>query len=191
MSKPSGTESLTHNAAALEDLFFAKRDALLLKKKKEEASLEERKKSLRENTKFSTETIDELVSLGIDHNTLKIVCLIPLLQVAWADGYIDRKETESILRAAHAEGIEDDSAEIELLELWLQEKPDQSLFQAWRDLTADSIKNLANEDVQILKTQVLKISRKVAEAAGGFLGFGSISDVEQAVINEIESSFER
>ena len=191
MSKPSGTESLNHNAATLEDLFFAKRDALLLKKKKEDLSIEEKRKSLQDHTSFSAKTIEELVILGIDYKALKVVSLIPLIQVAWADGYMDKKEAEAILRAAHSEGIEDDSAEFVLLEHWLNETPAPELFQAWKDFTKDSIKDLPNVDVQILKTQVLNIARKVAESAGGFLGFASISDVEKNVIEEIENAFER
>ena len=191
MSKPSGTESLSHNAATLEDLFFAKRDALLLKRKKEQLSQEEKRKSLQENTNFSAETIDKLLQLGLDYNSLSVVSLIPLLQVAWADGYMDLKESDSILRAAHSIGIDDDSVEFSLLEEWITASPNSGLFEAWKSFTSDSIKNLSEIEVTILKTQILKITKKVAESAGGFLGFASISAVEQNVIKQVETAFER
>ena len=191
MSKLTGTESLSHNASTLEDLFFAKRDALLMKNKKEQITLETRRQSLKEHTSFSEKTIDELAALGIDYTALKVVSLIPLIQVAWADNYMDSKEIEAILRAAHAEGIEEDSVEFSLVEHWINENPDPSLFQAWKDFTADSIKNMANEDIEILKSHILNISQKVAESAGGFLGFGSVSDVEQVVIKQIKAAFQR
>ena len=104
---------------------------------------------------------------------------------------MDLKESDAILRAAHVVGIDDTSAEFSLLEEWMNTSPDSGLFQAWKHFTSDSIKNLSEIEVTILKTQVLKIAKKVAESAGGFLGFASISDVEQKVIKEIEAAFER
>jgi hypothetical protein len=35
----------------------------------------------------------------------------------------------------------------------------------------------------------MKRARKVAEAAGGFLGIGSVSAEEKAVLNELEQAF--
>lgn len=189
MSKPSGTESLSHNAATLENLFFAKKDAKLLSIRRAEQTLEQRKAALQEFTSFSTETINELVENGIDQHTLKAVSLIPLLAVAWADHHLDQKETKSILRAAHAEGIDDGSDEYELLEHWLNEEPEPSLFQAWKHLIAESVQKLSAEEVQSLESQVLKLTQRVAEAAGGFLGFASVSDEENVVLQEIKDAF--
>ena len=189
MSKPSGTESLSHNAATLENLFFAKKDAKLLSIRRAEQTLEQRKAALQEFTSFSTETINELVENGIDQHTLKAVSLIPLLAVAWADHHLDQKETKSILRAAHAEGIDDGSDEYELLEHWLNEEPEPSLFQAWKHLIAESVQKLSAEEAQSLESQVLKLTQRVAEAAGGLLGFASVSDEENGVLQEIKGAF--
>lgn len=189
MSKPSGTESLSHNAATLENLFFAKKDAKLLSIRRAEQTLEQRKADLHEITSLSAETINELIENGIDQHTLKVASLIPLLAVAWADHNLDQKEVKSILRAAQVEGIKDDSDEYGLLEHWLNKEPEPSLFQAWKHLIAESVQNLSADEVQSLKTQVLELTQKVAEADGGFLGFASVSAEEKGILQEIEAAF--
>jgi hypothetical protein len=189
MSKPSGTESLSHNTATLENLFFAKKDAQLLSILRADQTLEQRKSVLHEITSLSAETINQLIENGIDQHTLKAVSLIPLLAVAWADHRLDQNEATSILRAAQAEGIEDGSNEYKLLKNWLKNEPGPSLLQAWKHWIAELVHNLSADEVQSLKVHVLKLTQKVAEADGGFLGFASVSAKESGILQEIESAF--
>jgi hypothetical protein len=41
-----------------------------------------------------------------------------------------------------------------------------------------------------LQSVIIGMARNVAEAAGGFLGFGSVSRSEERVLAELESAFQ-
>ena len=50
--------------------------------------------------------VARLVEIGIRSDTLAALCLIPLVEVAWADGRLDPPEREALLAAAAAEYYE-------------------------------------------------------------------------------------
>ena len=62
------------------------------------------------------------------------LALVPLVEVAWADGQLDRKERGAILERAKESGIGAGSMEHALLEAWLDRRPDPKLLTAWTHL---------------------------------------------------------
>lgn len=190
MSERTGTKTISHNARVLEDLYFAKLDASLLQKKREEMSREKAHSDLKEQLFFSDETISELLDIDVDVHTLRVVTLIPLIQVAWADHELSREEVEAILRAAHHEGIEEGSHEHELLEEWLSDEPDTELFTAWQNFIHEKSRYLPKKEAIALREYVLEAATKIARASGGFLGFGAISEEESDTLTQIKNAFQ-
>lgn len=178
-------------AKALEDSFFERENQELLRKLRALAAREDKKRTLREVLNVSDdEILEALVDLDIDTESIVAFGLVPLVEVAWADGSMHDKERDAILQAADGRGITAGSTTYRLLQNWLLHRPDPRLLEVWRLYSRELISSLGPDSGALLKGQVLANARAVAEAAGGFLGLGSISAVEQAVLQDLESTFD-
>ena len=183
--------SLEERGKALEEAFFAKKNKELLERIRQDLDAKERRILLKAVTGISEDDmLDRIIATGVDAKSLAAISLAPLIFVAWADGNVDAKEREAIVLGAKASGIEPDSAAGQLIDGWLSEEPDESLLATWTEYTHTMCENLQAGDQVRLQDQVMGRSRKVAEAAGGFLGLGSISAKEQEVLASLKKAFE-
>jgi len=181
-----------HDAGkSLEDAFFAKENARLLDQLRAKAKRDERRKALREVIQIKDEgLVDHLLDLGLGPETVLAVTLIPLAMVAWADGSIEPKEREAILRAAAEKGIVPDSIAGQVLNSWLTEPLAEELVSAWRRYIQTIWPSLTPHERSEVRQMGVDRARMVAEAAGGFLGLGNrISAQEKAVIDDIATLF--
>lgn len=186
--KPTG---LKLRAKELEDSFFAKENARLLAKLREEAAREEKRQEFRKVLNVANdELLDALMGLGVEPETLVAVSLVPLVEVAWADGEIQDKERAAILRAAEERGVALGTATHDLLESWLLTKPQAELFEVWQRYVGEIMASLAEKAREQLKNAALGRARAVAEAAGGFLGVGAISAAEKSMLEKLEWAFD-
>ena len=181
-------ESTLHSAAkALEDAFFAKENARLLEQLRTKAEKEEKRKALRAVIQVQDEgLIDHLLELGLGPETVLAVTLVPLAMVAWADGSMQPKEREAILRAASEKGIKPGSIAQQVLDSWLTQPPSPKLVEAWKRYTQTIWPSLTPHEREEVRQAGLERARGVAEAAGGFLGLGSgVTAKERAVLDEL------
>lgn len=175
---------------ALEDAFFAKKNRELLDKVKQDLDAKEQRNALKEATGITEDDmLDRLLATGVNSESLAAMSIAPLVMVAWADGSIDTKEHEAIASGAEKAGIKPGSMASQLLQGWLTEKPDDSLLSAWTDYTKAVCEKLQAGDQVKLGEQVVGRCKSVAESAGGFLGLGSISAKEQAVLDALKKAF--
>ena len=182
---------LRDRESALEYEFFHKVDVQLWSKLKENLKLQEQEKALADATGIADESVlHELVELGINNDTLFAFSLFPLIWVAWADGEIQPQERKAILEAAHSTGHGRDTASHHLIDTWLDHEPSEAIHQAWKDYVHAICEAATPELKATLKQNALKRSRKVAQAAGGILGLHKISREEEAVLKEIEATFD-
>ncbi|TWU08794.1 hypothetical protein CA54_40310 [Symmachiella macrocystis] len=176
---------------SLENEFFYRVDQALIQKLKEESACERGLMDLSEVTGIADqELLGELLEVGIGRESLIALSLIPLVQIAWADRILDSKERAAVLGAAVAEGIGETTASHRLLNDWLHDKPEEKLFATWRHYVRVTASKLTQEQVERLRHDVLRRTRAIAQTTGGFLGMGSVSEAEQAILNEIEQAFE-
>ncbi len=184
------TDSLHERAKALEESFYHRKNKELLEKLRNDLQTKEQKEALAAASGIEDETVlDELLAVGIQSETLAAVALVPLVAVSWADGTVQDEEREAIMSAAAEEGIGPESACHTLLEQWLTEPPASALLETWKDYINALRKTLDEQHAAALKSKVIGRARKVAEAAGGFLGIGKVSASEKAVLKDLESAF--
>ena len=182
---------LADRERALEYEFFHRVDQKLLQQLKDELQFAEKEKALSDATNITDESVlEELVKLDINSETLFALSLFPLVWVAWADGTIEDKERQAILEAAHCSGHERDTASHQLVESWLDHEPSDQLLHAWKDYVHHCCKTLTPETRESLKRDVVSRARRVAEAAGGILGFHKISHAEAELLDEVEKTFD-
>lgn len=189
-----GTEhvkGLKAKAKALEDSFFAKENERILQELRAASVREEKRKEFREYLNIDNdEIIDALVELEVEPETLIAFSLVPLVEVAWADGEIQSKERDSIIKAAVERGVEEGSPTCDLLRNWLKVKPDPALLEVWKGYIEALKSSLGERSRAHLKSATMGRARAIAEAAGGFLGVASISAAEKKMLEELEWTFD-
>ena len=191
MKYSENVKGLKATARALEDSFFAKENARVLQELRAASVREEKKKEFREYLDIESEDVlDALIDLEVEPETLVAFTLVPLVEVAWADGEIQANEREAIIKAAIERGVEDGSPTCTLLRNWLQTPPDPVLLETWRGYIEELMTSLGERARTHLKSASIGRARAVAEAAGGFLGIGSISAAEKKKLEELEWAFE-
>jgi hypothetical protein len=133
--------------------------------------------------------LQDLVDLGIRATTMAALGLVPLVQVAWADGKMDDKERAVLLKAASSSGVETGSDSFALLENWLVDRPGPEMMAAWTDYVSALSAGCSEGSRESLRAVTVGRARSVAEAAGGLLGIGSIARSEQHVLDQLEDAF--
>ncbi len=184
------SDALEKRGAALEDEFFHKENEKKLAKLRAQLSAGETKEELKKASGMSDDVVlDKLVALGMRGPTVAALSLVPLIAVAWADGTLQDNERESILHAANAKGMGPGTPGHEILTSWLTRKPDDTLFEAWLGYIGALMAQLNEEQVRLLKNQIVSFARVIAESAGGFLGFAKVSADEEKVLERVAAAF--
>lgn len=182
---------LSKNGRLLEDEFFAKRDAILIEKLRELERMEQTQKALSKVSGITNEAVlKRLVELDIRAELLATLTLVPLVETAWADGEVQDVERDAILAGSTRNGMGPGSVDYVLLEQWLKQKPPAKMLDAWIVYIRGLCEVMSDAEVQEIKSLFLSRARRVAEAAGGFLGLTSkISRSEEAMLKKLESAF--
>lgn len=181
---------LGERGKTLEDEFFRKEDERFIAKLRE---LKAKEATLEELSRISgiknTAILERLIQLGIHAETLVALSIVPLAEVAWADGAIDAKEEQAILDRAAKSGVTPGSTSYDLLKSWLERRPEPRLLTAWSHMIQGISENLTAEEVEALRAGLVERVRAVAGASGGVLGMGKISSAEAEMIRQLESAF--
>lgn len=132
----------------------------------------------------------ELAGLGVRVETLAALTLIPLIEVAWADGEMAAAERSAVLAGAATVGIEPGSVSYRLLEIWVEEAHAPDLVRVWQDFTRALCAQLTTDEAAHLEEKVLRRARDVAVAAGDAANrTPHVSDVEAAALQRLSDAF--
>ena len=188
---PQEPEILRDRGKSLEDEFFRREDQRLMQKLEQMRAAETNREALAKAAGIGNPAVvDKLLELGVKAETVAALALVPLVEVAWADGELDRRERGAILDRARESGLAAGSVEHALLEAWLDRRPDPKLLTAWTHLVRGVSEQLGREESARLKANLLDRARAVATASGGVLGMGSkISSAEAAMLAQLEGAF--
>lgn len=135
-----------------------------------------------------------LRELKVPREAYRVVSLLPLVYVAWADGKIQKSERDVILRIARENGLLAHGGE-DALARWLSEPPSRQQLRT--DLAA--LNELARKDKGAVtggsgadeEQLLLAWCQDVADAAGGMLGLGRArSDAETAALKTIAATLD-
>ena len=183
--------TLEERGRALENQFYEKENKEKLAAMKAKLDTQQSKEDLRKASGMTDDAVlDKLVHLGMSANTIAALSLVPLIQVAWADGTIQDNERTAILQGAHGKGLEQGTPGYELLQTWLTKQPSDELLDAWESYIKALVAQLNDEQKRLLKNQIVGFAKMVAASAGGFLGIGRISAAEEKVLARIEAAFQ-
>ena len=120
--------------------------------------------------------------------TVAALALVPLVEVAWADGSIDERERREILARAETSSIVPGSPSHALLQTWLERKPEPKLLSAWIHMVEGLCEHMTPEQVRALRSDLIERARAIASASGGLLGVGKVSAAQADMIHQLESA---
>jgi hypothetical protein len=174
----------------LEDAFFQENDKKLIENLKKMQRMKETADVLAGVSGIHNQKVlQKLVELDVRPETLASLSVVPLVEVAWADGSLSKEEEAAVLTAAAARGIKPGSVEYGLLREWLDNKPPAKMLTAWIHYVEGLCEKLTAHEKESLKKQLLGQAQKVAEASGGLMGMGAISKEEKEVLKKMEKAF--
>ena len=171
---------------ALEEEYFRKKDRELIEKIRQAAASEQaRKDTGRRIGLDAPELLKELQDLGFTPDTVGLLPLVPIIQMAWAEGGITKAERELILRLARSRGVEEGSAADHQLTEWITNRPTEAVFARARRLIRAMLDSGAAQTGDLNADDLVKYCEEIASASGGILGIGRISAEERALLSSI------
>ena len=173
---------------AYEAEYFSRKDADLIDKLKAVFHKKIDKQSIREATGVTDERVlDRLVELNLNGELMAAFNLLPLVEVAWADGEVDDREVRAVLSAAEQHGCPPGSNAYTLLETRLREGPVKEARKVWF-LYAETLKNtLSPQQLAEFRKDLVETCLQVAETSGGLLNLVfKVSANERQIIEAIE-----
>lgn len=183
-------DELKKRGHALEEKFFADRDAKAVAELRAKLEKQELTAALAEHTGIeNAELLQGLVEFGVSVSTLVVVRIIPLVLMSWASGSVESNEREILMNHLHSKGIGTDSPVRTLINGWLNQKPESSLETTWAEFMNAYVPTLEASAKEQFKSEVLSLATDIAEADGGFLGFGSVSQEEKNLQTRLEALF--
>jgi hypothetical protein len=177
---------------ANEDEYFRKRDRELVEKVRLRAQDEAALQRLAEAAGVTDDDILQgLQRLGYTAETVKLLQVVPLIDVAWADGHVSEPERQAILAVTRALGIEAGSHADHQLARWLLDPPSNVLSDGTLRLLRAIVQRRPPDERAAATRRLLSACSAVAASRGGMFGFRAISDKEQRALDRILSEMER
>ncbi|MCL4810651.1 MAG: hypothetical protein KJ062_23065 [Thermoanaerobaculia bacterium] len=180
-------------ARSKEEEYFLRAEAELLEKVRARVAKEAERRALGEyHGVEDQELLSAFEEAGYDRDTVQILHLVPILQVAWVDGEISAAERAEILKIAAARNVADGSPAHGKLLSWLETPPPPEFFERTMKIITRLLELFPQEKREQLQSDVMSASLTVASASGGFLGFGSkVSADEKYLIEKFAADFEK
>lgn len=174
---------------SLEEHFFKGLDQELLEKMRADVENTRTAEAIVKVTGIqNTELAEAIAGMDVTVDTLSAFRLAPLVAVAWADDRVEDNERYHITKSAEKSGIVPGEPAMELLKAWQDRRPPAQLMETWVEYAKALTASLAEAHRLSLHKEMVRMVTDVAEANGGFLGFGSISASERKVIGVVEEA---
>jgi hypothetical protein len=123
--------------------------------------------------------------LGFTRETVTILHLVPLVQVAWSDGGVTEAERAKIHEVAALRGVTPGTPGYLILEKLLDKRPaDRAFDVCWRLIRA-MFTAWPEEKRRAFEVSLPAYAAAVASVSGGLLGFRAISADERTVLQRV------
>lgn len=185
-------DAFENRRRGLEEEYFRKHERELIEKlnlRKQEALT---RRDLGASAGVADEEIlENLRVLGYTPDTVNLLHLVPLVQMAWAEGSVSDRERELIIQAARARGIEAGSTGDRQLVAWLTMRPADEFFETTLRVIRAMLEARPSDEREASKRDLLSYLTSIASASGGVLGFGKVADQERELLARIAAELER
>jgi hypothetical protein len=182
---------LAERGRALEEEYFRRKDRELIEKMRQAAAAEQALGEMGRKTGLDDLVLlKELQDLGFTPETVSLLPVVPVLEMAWAESEITPAERTLIVKFARSRGVAEHSAADEQLTQWMASRPDEAVFRGAGRLIAAILSSGSSQVAGPLTADgLVDYCEQIAAASGGILGLrlGSISSEERALLSRIAS----
>jgi hypothetical protein len=183
---------LANRRKGLEEEYFRRKEKELLEKLRRRAETEQSRKAMADASSIADDDIlTTLQELGYTRDTVRLLHLVPLVQVGWMSGSVTAHEREMILQAAGLHGIAPDTEAYRQLNDWFDHRPTDQFFEQTLAIIRQVLGTLPPEEHARRLRSLSTFCLSVAEASGGILGIGKVSAAEQEILERIASELQR
>ena len=175
-----------------ENAYFHEKDAELIERLRRGFELEAERQRLGEAIGVADQSIlRNLQDLGYTRDTIMLLPLVPLVQVAWVDGELASRESERIRELVHIRGLGEGTPAFDLLESWLRRRPSDEFFLKTLCVIRNLLSALHEDELQTIKQDLISCCTYIARGSGAILGLGNeIGSAEQQLLAEIANALE-
>jgi hypothetical protein len=177
---------------ALEEEYFRKRELELIEKLRRRGEEAAGRRQLAERSGLADEDIlKDLQALGYTPETVMLLHLVPLVQMAWAEGSVSESERALIVEAARSRGVAEGSEADRQLGKWLTVRPSDEIFATTLRAIGAILQASPDGQRDASQRDILAYCTAIASASGGILGFGKVSEPERELLARISQEIER
>lgn len=179
-------DAFKERGRALEEEYFRRKEQEVIAKLREKAAAEAARAELGAHTGVAdAQILADLQELGYTAETINLLHLVPLVQMAWAEGHVSMRERDLIIEAARARGIEAGTPADTQLASWLTSRPSEALFTTTLRAIGAMLASRPEAEREASRKDLMSYLTSIASASGGVLGFGAVNDQERAVLERV------
>jgi hypothetical protein len=181
------TDPLESRRKGFEEGYFRNKDAELVDKLRQVFQAERDREELRRLTNITNdEVLDRLMAVQAKGQMLTAFELLPLVEIAWADGACDEREADAVIAAAIKYGVPPDSLALQQVKEWLERGHDPEALKAWYMYAQELRKILTPAELKVFRDDLLDTARQIAKLTGGlFDTFFTVSKEEKTVLEKM------
>ena len=188
----SDKDAFAERGRSLEGEYFRRKEQEVIEKMRRSAADEAQRRRLGEQAGVADEEVlRDLQELGYTAETVMLLHLVPLLQIAWAEGGVSPQERALIVEAARSRGVQPGTAADLQLNDWLTERPSESFFEKTLRAVRTILEAGSPEQRTTSERDLLSLCTAIAAASGGILGFGAVSHDERDILARIAATLEK
>lgn len=189
----SGHDALENRRRIQEESYFAREERELIEKLRQKAEKAAEHRDIAEAAGIADDKlIADLVEFGFKRETISLLHLVPLIELAWANGSVTSRERSAIVEAARSRGVVEGTMADAQLTAWLDVRPTDEFFASATRAIRGFLTALPAEDWQAGITDLVACCTSVAMVSGGILGLGSkVCDRERAVLERVAAELAR
>jgi hypothetical protein len=175
-----------NDARSREDEYFWKKDQELIAKMRRTAEVDTARREMGARVGLQDpELVNELEALGFTPETVVLLPLVPLVQIAWAEGGVSNAERQLIVKLARARGVADATPADRQLAAWLDSSPGEQVFARAGRLIRAMLASPTSPAAKFSADELVKYCESIAAASGGILGLNKVSAEERAVLAQL------
>jgi hypothetical protein len=185
-------DGITDHVRAREEEHFRKKDRELIEKLRQADRDAKANRALEQQTGLHDPAmLHELRALGFTPETIALLPLVPMLQVAWARAGISEAERAMIVNLARTRGIAAGTPADHQLSEWLEHRPPDETFHKADRLIRAMIDSPDGGALHLSADELIALCDRIAHASGGIFGIGRVSREEREALQEIAAAIKK
>jgi hypothetical protein len=182
-------DGIGDNQRSREEEYFYKKDRELIERMKQAAATEKTRGELAATTGLTDPALlGELEQLGFTPATVSLLPLVPLVEMAWAEGGVSPAERKLIVDLARSRGIAAGSDADRQLTEWLDRQPPAHVFARATRLIQAMLTSGTPSGRDLSADDLIRYCENIASASGGVFGLGRISAEERAILTKVAAA---